>query len=205
MSEEEQKVLVGKRSSRHRKNEQTPLQRMNRKLNIAIAIVSALIILVTTIILNNRETVTEQPAVESPSTQENEQQPIEETPVEQAEPIEDGDNIISQSADANVKEVWTNPAWQPYPTKQTEPHTSVFELNHPDYEEKLAAAFSVLPIEQETSYVTSARNNGDAKSARIVVTNKDKSEGYRVIIQWVEQEGWLPLSVDVLYNVDGVK
>lgn len=209
MTEEEQKVLVGKRSKRSKSNERTPLQNMNRKLNVGIAIVSVLLLLVTAIILNGRDNVEKAAPKEEQTPAPTEQPQQEEQPIasDEEQPVEvsEGDNIVAESADANVIEVWTNPAWQPFVTKQTGTHTSVFEGGHIDYEEKLAAAFSVLPIEQAESYVTSARNNGDAKSARIVVTNKDKSENYRVIIHWVEGQGWQPVSVDVLHSAEGVK
>ena len=219
MSEEEQRFLsekkLPKRSRSNRKgNQNENLDKMNRKLNYLIAIVSVLIIISTVIILNTRY---EAPAEE---VSENEQQSPEQTETAKeehseadsegvvtvpTEEIDATDNIIAQSADANVIEVWTNDAWQPYPTQQTGNHTSVFEKGNIDYEEKLAAAFSVLPIEQQSSYVLSARNNGDTKSARIVVTNKDKSENYRVIIEWIDGQGWKPVSVDVLHSADGVK
>ncbi|MER2000525.1 MAG: YrrS family protein, partial [Lysinibacillus sp.] len=209
LTEEEQKELVGKRLTRSSRNEQSALESMNRKLNIGIAIVSTLILIVTAVILNGRGSVEDSAAKEEQNgtpavEQQQEEQPVineEKPPTE----VSEGENVISESADANVIEVWTNPSWQPFPTKQTGEHTSVFEAGHIDYEEKLAAAFTVLPIEQANSYVTSARNNGDAKSARIVVTNKDKSENYRVIIQWVEGQGWLPTSVDVLQSAEGVR
>lgn len=214
MSEEEHKTLVGRKRSERPNSEMTPLQKMNRKLNIAIAIVSLLILFVTITILNNRpeetssKASTEEQTEQIELTEKTEPQTNEQEDSVAPEPTEetvDGENTISESADANVIEVWTNEAWTPYPTKQTGSHASVFESGHIDYEEKLAAAFSVLPIDQENSIVTSARNNGDAQSARIVMTNKEKTENYRVIIQWKDGEGWLPTSVDVLYNVDGVR
>ena len=202
MTEEEQKFLSETRMTR-RSKEKKSLQDMNRKLNYGIAIVSVLIVIVTAIILNNRDNAE---VLEEAEPQQEELQPSE-APVEEPEPaeetLESDENVVSQSADANVIEVWTNASWQPYPKAQTGTHTSVFEAGHIDYEEKLAAAFSVLPIEQADSIVTSARNNGDAKSARIVISNKDGN--YRVIINWVEQQGWLPTTVDVLHSTDGVR
>ena len=210
MSRDEQNEIPQRKRSNN--EERTPLEKMNRKLNVGIAIVSACIILITSIILMNRPeapdvSTVEQQAETAPSEQPTDEATPTPAPInEEATPSTDEEgNTIQQSADANVVEVWTNEAWQPYPTAQTGSHTSVFEKGHIDYEEKLAAAFSVLPIEQQNSIVTSARNNGDAKSARIVVTTVEKTENYRVIIQWIDGEGWLPTSVDVLYNVDGVR
>ena len=212
MTEDKQKILSRKQLKRSRTDKGKQLQQMNRTLNYGIAIVSVLIVLVTVIILNGREDYqsvepTEQqdkaPVVNETETEE--KAVVEEEDVVYPETSSTGEHTISQSADANVIEVWTNETWMPYKTAQTGTHTSVFEDGHIDYEEKLAATFSVLPIEQQISYVLSARNNGDAKSARIVVSNKDKSENYRVIIEWIEGEGWLPTSVDVLHSVDGVR
>ena len=215
MTEDEQRYLSGQpKLSRSDKNKK--MKKMNRTLNYLIALVSVLIVIVTIIILNNRDQTPTETAVENKVPTESEEvvedqdeaieELVEEPSDSDTEEIDSADgNVISQSADANVIEVWTNPGWEPYATKQTGTHTSVFQEGHIDYEEKLAAAFSVLPIAQETSYVRSARNNGDANSARIVVSNKDNTGNYRVIIEWVDGQGWKPISVDVLHNVEGVK
>ena len=215
MSEDEQRYLSEpKRASRSRSRKEQNLQKMNRTLNYLIALVSVLIIVATVIILNTRYEAPEQQASEDDSksveqTETEEQEPpaetVQEDSTQETDQMDETVNTITQSADANVIEVWTNEAWQPYATQQTGAHSSVFEKGNIDYEEKLAAAFSVLPIDQESSYVLSARNNGDVNSARIVVSNKDKSENYRVIIEWIDGQGWKPISVDVLHSADGVK
>ncbi|MER2114905.1 MAG: YrrS family protein, partial [Solibacillus isronensis] len=74
---------------------------------------------------------------------------------------------------------------------------------HIDYEEKLKAIFSVIDLQQENSIVLRVNNNGSAESAIAVVTSMDKEQKYRVSIEWVDNEGWKPVQVEVLTTLEG--
>ena len=111
--------------------------------------------------------------------------------------------VTNSSNDPLVTEIWTNNEWKPYPTAQTGEHRSTFSKGDIDYEEKLQSIFSVIPIKQQESIIWSVRNNGNAKSAIAVVSSKDKTQKYRVAIEWVDKKGWLPLQVEVLNKLEG--
>ncbi len=111
--------------------------------------------------------------------------------------------VINASDDPLVAEVWTSDAWQAYPTAQTGEHQSTFAQGHIDYEEKLQSIFSVVPIEQQESIIWSVKNNGNAKSAIAVISSNDKTQKYRVAIEWIEQQGWKPVQVEVLNTLEG--
>lgn len=199
--------------------------KMDRTLNYLIGIVSVLIVISLIVIFtgNEDEKIAEESAEETPvdkkpvEEEENEEgieedseetdlQPStqEEEPAEE-EPIEadSGAPIVSSSNQLAVDEVWTNEAWEPYPTAQTGEHTSTFTEGHIDYEEKLNAIYSVIPLEQQESILWSIKNNGNAKSAIAVISSNDKVQKFRVAIEWIDGQGWMPQQVEVLNTLEG--
>ena len=200
--------------------------KMNRTLNYLIGIVSVLIVISLFVIFtgNEEQEAMEEPVEETPVETKPEEEVAEEAGVaeepnveeesspqdEDKEPIEgesteSGANtpVVSSSDQPVVDEVWTSDAWEPYPTAQTGEHTSTFTEGHIDYEEKLNAIYSVIPLEQQASILWSIKNNGNAKSAIAVLSSTDKEQKYRVAIEWVEGEGWMPQQVEVLNTLEG--
>jgi cytoskeletal protein RodZ len=195
--------------------------KMNRILNYLIGIVSVLIVISLIVIFTgneDEEIAEEEPAEEAPAdtkpVEENEEEENEETDpqssMQEEEPIgeestetESSDPIVSSSDQPAVDEVWTNESWEPYPTQQTGEHTSTFTEGHIDYEEKLSAIYSVIPLEQQDSILWSIKNNGNAKSAIAVISSNDKEQKYRVAIEWIEGQGWMPQQVEVLNTLEG--
>ena len=199
--------------------------KMNRMLNYLIGVVSILIVISLFVIFTGNdeqetadghkeegpvetesgedeveEADKEEPDVEQePAQQEDDQQPVE----EESDEAEAGAPVVSSSDQPVVDEVWTSDAWEPYPTAQTGGHTSTFTEGHIDYEEKLNAIYSVIPLDQQDSILWSIKNNGNAKSAIAVLSSADKEQKYRVAIEWVEGEGWLPKQVEVLNTIEG--
>lgn len=182
----------------------TTIHKIGKHLNIYILIVAALtvIILAFTIMTNGTDEATPDHEAEEAVTAE---QPAVEEPVEglvtEEQPV--AQEQVETVEDPVVGEVRTNPAWAPYPTQQTGPHTSTFEKGHIDYEEKLAAIFSVTDLVQEDSFIKSVRNNGSASSAIAVVTSKDGAKMYRVSIEWLDGQGWKPVKLEVLKTLEG--
>ena len=113
------------------------------------------------------------------------------------------ENIAMPSTDPLVDEVIVNPNWQPTKTAQTEPHTSVFKEGHIDYEEKLATVFAATSLSADDSIVWNFKNNGSANTAIAVVSSADKTEKYRVSIEWVANEGWKPVKLEKLNTIEG--
>ena len=203
--------------------------KMNRTLNYLIALVSVLVVITLGVIFmtGDEDEAGEQQAEdtlqsENPQTarqDEQEDKTEDETEEGQATGDErandvsaeddstvDADEaaaVVNASDDPFVAEVWTSETWQPYPTAQTGEHRSTFAQGDVDYEEKLKSIFSVVPIEQQDSIIWSVKNNGNAKSAIAVISSNDKIQKYRVAIEWIEQQGWQPVQVEVLNTLEG--
>ena len=196
--------------------------KMNRTLNYLIALVSVLVVITLGVIFmtGDEEEAGEQQAEdalqsENPQTaqQEDETEDEQATDDERANDVSAEDDstidagedaaVVNASDDPLVAEVWTSDSWQPYPTGQTGEHRSTFAQGDVDYEEKLQSIFSVVPIEQQDSIIWSVKNNGNAKSAIAVVSSNDKTQKYRVAIEWIEQQGWKPVQVEVLNTLEG--
>ena len=196
--------------------------KMNRTLNYLIALVQGLVVITLSVIFmtGDEEEAGEQQvedALQSENSQTARQE--DETEDEQAtvdEPMNDvsaeddstidadeDSAVVNASDDPLVAEVWTSDSWQPYPTAQTGEHRSTFAQGDVDYEEKLQSIFSVVPIEQQDSIIWSVKNNGNAKSAIAVISSNDKTQKYRVAIEWIEQQGWKPVQVEVLNTLEG--
>ncbi|MEO4052200.1 YrrS family protein [Solibacillus sp. CAU 1738] len=221
MSENERKYFS--------RSENTQRQRQNKKLdrilNYLIAIVIVLICLSSYFIFFNKDKeeaqdsheIEQNDPVENDDTNqsqtantstENKQQV--EGKNEDTEDTEDT-NVIDESSsavvttsnDPLVDEVIVDPNWQPTPTVQTEPHTSVFADGHIDYEEKLATIYAVTSLSAENSILWNIKNNGSADTAIAVISSKDKELKYRVSIEWVKEQGWKPVKVEKLNTTEG--
>lgn len=208
------------------KSKKTKFQKADKRLNYLIAVVAVLIVATLIFIITQEpspkneaekqdspaEVATDVP--EDDAGQETEDNETETNVPEEAEeeenssdeteqPTSELDNMVSPSDDPAVKEVITNPNWPAYPTAQTGEHVSTYEKGHIDYEEKLKAIFSVIDLQQENSIVLRVNNNGSAENAIAVVTSMDKEQKYRVSIEWVDNEGWKPIQVEVLSTLEG--
>ncbi|MCH7322190.1 YrrS family protein [Solibacillus sp. MA9] len=205
------------------KAKSSKFDRLNKNLNILIAIVAIAIVVTLAIILSNDSVPKDQAEpkeknehVVSKEQQSNEDQTSGDQTNAGSTDVNDEDdenvteettdvveNTILPSVDPIVDEVQVNSAWAAYPTEQTGEHVSTFESGHIDYEEKLKAVFSVLDLQQENSIVLRVKNNGSANTAIAVVTSMDKTEMYRVSIEWIDGEGWKPTRLEVLNSVVG--
>lgn len=197
--------------------------KMNRTLNYLIALVSVLLVITLGVIFmtGDEDEAGEQQAGDAAVQSENPQAARQEDETEDGQAASDDKAndvsaeddstvdatedaaVVNASDDPLVAEVWTSEAWQAYPTAQTGEHRSTFAQGDIDYEEKLQSIFSVVPIEQQDSIIWSVKNNGNAKSAIAVISSNDKTQKYRVAIEWIEQQGWKPVQVEVLNTLEG--
>ena len=208
------------------KSKKTKFQKADKRLNYLIAVVAVLIVATLIFIITQEpspkneaeqqdspaEVATDVPEddagqeTEDNETETNVPEEVEEednTSDETEQPNSESGNMVSPSDDPAVKEVIKNPNWPTYPTAQTGEHVSTYEKGHIDYEEKLKAIFSVIDLQQENSIVLRVNNNGSAENAIAVVTSMDKEQKYRVSIEWVDNEGWKPVQVEVLSTLEG--
>lgn len=204
------------RSSRHL--QPAPSKKLNTWLNILIGIVAVLIVITTLYIFNWQdnieETSKEDPVVTSPEENEeesssedilpNEEQPVqeEETSVQDEQP-EQETAVETTSDDPIVNRVITDESWQPTPTTQTGAHVSSYDSKSVDWQEKVATITSVTGIAEDNMIIWFLKNNGSADTAIATVSTKDKTEMYRVSMEWVNNEGWLPVKLEVLNTLEG--
>lgn len=203
----------------HKRSEQrSKKNKADKILNILIAIVSILIILnVVTIFSDDNKNESAKEEVEKQSANNNDE--MEDTKntdekteknvvsAEEIEPDEiytdspnDTNLIIQQSNDPMVEEIIVNPQWKVTPTKQVGEHVSAYAKGHPDYEEKIQTFQQAVQLDENNIIFWSVKNNGSTDSSVAVVSSKDKSENYRIYIEWLNNEGWKPVKVEKLIN-----
>jgi len=215
MAKERQEI-----SSRKMKRHSDSKRKMNRILNILIAIVFALIVINLYFIVKDdgeNETAKAEEAVEEtkdteaekeaePQVEDNEPSELEEQDNNEKDhsSIEDENNddiIVTSSNDANVEKVIVNNSWKVTPTRQTGEHISAFEEGNVDYEEKLVTIRNAVELPEDDIIYWSVRNDGTGKGAISVVSSKDQSKKYRVHIKWIDNSGWIPIKVEVLKEI----
>ncbi|MFP3916974.1 DUF1510 family protein [Lysinibacillus telephonicus] len=223
MSNEEPSLTTrSEKKQRHQRSQKR--KKMDRLLNILIAVVSILIVLNLVAVFNNdndkeneRAQVNETKEQEDVANQNNEKNEQTNDMVagdtEQKknynESVEEDPNnnqaqqIVQSSDDPNVDEVIIDPNWKPTTTKQTGEHISTYEEGHIDYEEKLETFRNAVNLEENNIIYWSVKNNGSADSSVAVVSTNDRSEKYRIFIEWVQNEGWKPTKVEKLSQLEG--
>lgn len=200
------------RSSRHL--QPAPNKKLNKMLNVLIGVVAVLIVLTTLYIFNWQDniedTTKEDPGVTNPVENEEESSkedivPDEENPTvqEEEQQTEQETAVETTSDDPIVDCVITDESWQPTPTTQTGAHVSSYDPGSVDWQEKVATITSVTGIEEDNMIIWRIGNNGGADTAIATVSTNDKTAMYRVSMEWVNNEGWLPVKLEVLNTLEG--
>lgn len=218
------------RTEQNRRKLRGKKNKVDKILNILIAIVSILIVLNVATIFNDKddqkelasETAEKQSANKNGKKDDtNDTEGQSEKNVVSAEELDstesdsqDGTNlgmssntqlVVEASNDPLVEEVIVNPKWQATPTKQTGEHVSAYEKGHPDYEEKLETFRQAVQLDENNIIFWSVKNGGSADSSVAVVSTSDKTENYRVYIEWLQNEGWKPVKVEKLNQSVGAR
>lgn len=208
------------RSENKRRDQRKQKSKVDKILNILIAVVSILIVLNVVTIFSDNETdkISEKDqAIEKQNennNQENEDTNTESNEVvaaqetdSQEEPYSENsaELIVESSDDPMVEEVMINPEWEVTPTEQTGEHVSAYQSGHIDYEEKLETFRNAVQLDESEIIFWSVKNNGSTESAVAVVSTKDKSENYRIYIEWIENQGWIPVKVEKLNQTIGAR
>lgn len=201
------------RSSRHL--EPTPKRKFNGWLNVLIGVVIVLIAVTTIAIFKWQDNIEDTPKEDTEVTkpEENVDDPIKEdieTPdeelVEEEQPeqeIEQDTALETPSDDPIVDRVIIDESWQPTPTTQTGEHVSSYNSRSVDWAEKVATITSVTGIEESNMIIWRLQNNGGANKAIATVSTKDKTEMYRVSMEWIDNEGWKPVKLEQLNTLEG--
>ncbi len=136
--------------------------------------------------------------VEIGKTEKPKEEVTEETTEETDEP-EEKQEVIETAGDpsSNILKEIVNPSWQPVGTTQSEPHVTTFDESSVDWKEMLDAVSYATGLAQSDMIVWFIGNNGPNKAVATIST-KDKSQYYKVYIEWVENQGWKPTKVQQL-------
>jgi cytoskeletal protein RodZ len=111
--------------------------------------------------------------------------------------------ITEGGSGPNVKKTIENPSWKPVGTSQTGEHAAVYDDSSVDWQEMLKALSYGTGIDQGNMTVWYLQsNNGNPNQAIGTVSTKDKQTTYRVYIDWVDGQGWKPVTVEELIEND---
>lgn len=108
--------------------------------------------------------------------------------------------------DKIVEEEIEDEEWQPYSTSQKDDgavHNSSYDQNSVDWQEKVSAIAQITGLAENDMTVWFIKNNGGADSSIGTVSSKDKTKKYRVSLKWISKEGWKPVKVEVLKEING--
>ncbi|WP_409370125.1 YrrS family protein [Lysinibacillus sp. 38-6] len=212
------------RSSRHLQPSRN--KKLDKILNVLIGIVIILIVLTATYVFkwqdDAQDDVKEEPVQEQKNddgdkeppnkndssdkgnqpTEEEQSGEEDETSPEDPQP-EQNTAVETTSDDPIVNRVVTDKNWKPTPTTQTGAHVSSYDSSSVDWAEKLATVTAVTGITNDNMIVWRVQNNGGANKAIATVSTKDKSEMYRVSMEWIDNEGWLPVKLEQLNTLEG--
>lgn len=114
-----------------------------------------------------------------------------------------GEPVVTEGgSDANVKQTIENPDWEPVGTTQSGEHTAVFDQNSADWQEMILAYSYATGIDKNNMTVWWNENGGAPNTALGTVSQKGSDQTYRVLIQWVDGQGWKPVKVEELIQND---
>ncbi|HET6872508.1 MAG TPA: YrrS family protein [Sporolactobacillaceae bacterium] len=89
-----------------------------------------------------------------------------------------------------------NGPWQPIGTVQKGPHTTDYNKGSVDWNERIKALLYATNINDGDYTLWRLENGGGPdKSRGIISTKEDPSKKYDVLLQWVKNKGWKPVSV----------
>lgn len=184
-------------------------RKVNRVLNTFITIVFALILFFgwKWLFANDRpvkETNTSPQSVEVETNEPpNDEQPSEaETEINEQQSNDTVEETIVDDPNSNVIREIVNPSWQPIGTTQSEPHVTQYDKNSVDWKEMLDAISYATGISSSDLIVWFIGNGGSPNHAVATVSKKDKTEHYKVFIEWVTNEGWKPTKVQQLKEIE---
>lgn len=184
-------------------------RKVNRVLNTFIALVFGLILFFgwKWLFANDRpvkETNTSPQSVEVETNEPpNDEQPSEtETEINEQQSNDTVEETVVDDPNSNVIREIVNPSWQPIGTTQSEPHVTQYDKNSVDWKEMLDAISYATGISSSDLIVWFIGNGGSPNHAVATVSKKDKTEHYKVFIEWVTNEGWKPTKVQQLKEIE---
>jgi cytoskeletal protein RodZ len=119
---------------------------------------------------------------------------------EEASSNDNEESIVTEGgADSNVVRTIVNPNWEPIGTSQTGEHTNVY--SGVDWDEMVSAIEYATGLSEDNMTIKFLGNDGHNKS-KGTVFSKDRTQIYRVSIEWVDGKGWKPTLVEELASIE---
>ncbi|MBM7660729.1 cytoskeletal protein RodZ [Bacillus mesophilus] len=122
---------------------------------------------------------------------------------EEEEETDETNTVVENSEDPNVLQTLISNSWQPVGTEQVEPHVASYDSTSVDWQEMLRALEQATDLTESEWTLWRLGNNGSEHSAKAVLSSKDKTAVYQVYIEWVTNEGWKPVKLEILQEVPG--
>ena len=142
-------------------------------------------------------------AAEEQDNEENNDSDASEEGEEDQGSVTGGTITRQESNDPVVKETIINTSWEPIGTTQSGEHVSVYDTGSIDWQEKVDAITYATGLAESEMYIMHIGNGGSPQKSIGTVQSKDNSQKYRVHLEWVENEGWKPVKMDILNTVEG--
>lgn len=178
-------------------------KKADKMLNYLNTLMILLILITVTIIIKNADAKTQAPVAEEPKAQvTQEKEEPKSQPEAEPQPTEPARTETVVDDDPIVEKVIEDPAWQPTPTAQTGEHVSLY-VESVDWQEKIETLSRTTGLARDNMIVLRIGNNGSAQNAIGVVTSLDGVQKYRVSMEWVDKEGWLPVKLEQLRTTEG--
>ncbi|WP_040207884.1 YrrS family protein [Neobacillus jeddahensis] len=118
------------------------------------------------------------------------------------EKADESQEVVSEGGSTgNVIKTIENPSWKPVGTTQTGEHTPVFD--GVDWQEMLNAITYATGLDQSNMKVYWLGSDKTTTNAAVgTVYSTDQQQKYKVFIQWVDGEGWMPTKVEELAELE---
>ncbi|SEO33814.1 Protein of unknown function [Amphibacillus marinus] len=108
--------------------------------------------------------------------------------------------IDPDETDSNIEFAYTS-EWSPIPTEQSEPYEFSWDQSAQDWQEMMQAAELASGVSTDEMYYLWVSGNG-TQSVIATFSNNTMDEHFRVYLTWIENQGWQPEHVDMLYRHD---
>ncbi|MRD37827.1 DUF1510 family protein [Bacillus thuringiensis] len=136
--------------------------------------------------------------LEEKKTEEKETAQLEEKPkVEKSVKTNGNENNEEEKTASQEKGSQTNPSWKPIGTEQGAKPEMKFKEGTVDWSEMKKAISYAVDVPESQLIFDFIGNNGNNK-AYGNVRDKQNNKKYKVNIDWVENQGWKPASVQVV-------
>ncbi|MGM2754988.1 YrrS family protein [Bacillus cereus group sp. Bce019] len=136
--------------------------------------------------------------IEEKKTEEKETAQLEEKPkVEKSVKTNGNENNEEEKTASQEKGSQTNPSWKPIGTEQGAKPEMKFKEGTVDWSEMKKAISYAVDVPESQLIFDFIGNNGNNK-AYGNVRDKQNNKKYKVNIDWVENQGWKPASVQVV-------